>query len=78
MSSDELWSPIPAMAPGEPPAQSAVLDGFSIASCMLGDGAVFVAAVGVGPDSFRVRKVRDWAGYDYNAMTSFPLSDLEW
>jgi hypothetical protein len=37
---------------------------------------IFAAAVGVGPDRLRVGEVVDWAAYDLDARTSFPLSDL--
>jgi hypothetical protein len=76
-STDELWTAAPALFAGGPAAQAAVLDGYALAYCLLGDGAVFVAAVGVDPGRFRIRKVRDWTTYDHNASTSFPPSDLK-
>jgi hypothetical protein len=76
MSTDKLWSAAPALFAGGPAAQAAVLDGYALAYCMLGDGAVFLAAVGVAPDRFRIRQVRDWAAYDHDATKTFPLSEL--
>ena len=67
MSTDELWSAAPAPFAGGPAAQAAVLDGYALAYCLLGGGAVFVAAVGVDPGRVRIRKVRDWTTYDHNA-----------
>jgi hypothetical protein len=37
---------------------------------------VLVAAVGVGTDQLRVRKVRDWDGYDFDATKSHSLREL--
>jgi hypothetical protein len=37
---------------------------------------VLVAAVGVRPDQFRVRKVTDWEVYDLDATVTRPLSEL--
>jgi hypothetical protein len=76
MSTDELWSAAPALFAGGPASQAAVLDGYALAYCLLGDGAVFVAAVGVDPGRFRIRRVQDWTAYDHDASTSFLLSDL--
>jgi hypothetical protein len=76
MSTDKLWSAIPALFAGGPAAQAAVLDGYALAYCLLGKGAVFVAAIGVDPGKVRIRKVADWTTYDHDASTSFPLSDL--
>ncbi|MGB6458171.1 MAG: hypothetical protein WBH47_27165 [Streptosporangiaceae bacterium] len=77
MSSDELWSEVPAMVGGGPTSQAAVLAGYAIAWCRVGEGAAFVAAVGIAPDKFRLRKVPDWTAYDHNATRRFPLSDLK-
>jgi hypothetical protein len=60
MSSDELWSEAPAMLAGGAASQVAVLTGYAIAWCRAGEGAALVAAVGIVPDKFRLRKVRDW------------------
>ncbi|MGH3305796.1 MAG: hypothetical protein ACRDOK_29880 [Streptosporangiaceae bacterium] len=77
MSSDELWSQAPAMVAGGPASQAAVLAGYAVAWCRVGEGAAFVAAVSISPDKFRLRKVRDWTAYDHDATRRFPLSDLK-
>jgi hypothetical protein len=77
MSTDELWSPPPALFPAGPAAQLAILDGYAVAYCLLGTGVVFIAAVGVSADRFRIRTVLDWTEYDHDASASFPLGDLK-
>jgi hypothetical protein len=77
MSSDELWSEAPAMMAGGAASQVAILAGYVIAWCRAGEGAALVAAVGIRPDKFRLRKVRDWTAYDHDATRRFPLSDLK-
>jgi hypothetical protein len=75
MSAGGLWSPAPALFAGGPAAETAVLDGFALAYCLVGAGAICLAAVGVRPGEFRIRIVRDWTAYDHDASTRFPLSD---
>jgi hypothetical protein len=77
MSSDELWSEAPALVAGGPASQAAALAGYAIAWCGVGEGVAFVAAVGIAPDNFKLRKVRDWTAYDHDATRRFPLSDLK-
>jgi hypothetical protein len=77
MSSDELWSEAPAMVADGPTSQAAVLAGYAIAWCWVGESVALVAAVGIAPDKFRLRKVRDWTAYDHDATRRFPLSDLQ-
>ena len=72
----ELWAPGPVIAPGGSPSQVTAADGFSLAYSPVGGEMVLVAAVGVRPDQFRVRKVTDWAAYDVDATTSHSLSEL--
>ena len=52
---DGLWSPISGLVPGATRAEAAAGDGYSIAYTQFDEGAVFVAAVGVPPEDFRVR-----------------------
>jgi hypothetical protein len=66
------------MASSGSPADVAVCDGFSLAYGHVGSEMVLVAAVGVRPDQFRVRKVRDWGAYDIDATKSYPMSELNW
>lgn len=66
-SSAELWEPGPDLVPGGSPAYVAVCDGFCLAYSHVGAQMVLVAAVGVGADTLRVRKVRNWSDYDLNA-----------
>jgi hypothetical protein len=66
-SSAELWSPGSAIIPGGSPANVAVCDGFCLAYSHIDAELVLVAAVGVGADQLRVRKVRNWSDYDLNA-----------
>jgi hypothetical protein len=75
-SAAELWSGITGVLPGAPAAEAAAGDGFAIADIRLSSGAAFIAAVGVDPRQFRIRKVRDWDAYNVNATTQFPLSAL--
>jgi hypothetical protein len=72
----DLWVEVPGVLPGGPPAWAVACDGFAVGYSRFNDGVIFVAAVGVGPDRFRVREVRDWGAYDVDARTSFPLSAL--
>jgi hypothetical protein len=71
-----LWSPGPAIVPAGSPADLAVCDGFSLAYSQVGSEMVLVAAVNIRTDQFRVRKVRDWSAYDFDATQSHLLSDL--
>jgi hypothetical protein len=74
---EALWAPGPVMAPGGAPSRVAAGNGFSVAYSDAGGGAVvLLAAVGVRPDQFSVRKVTDWEAYDLDATTSHPLSEL--
>jgi hypothetical protein len=73
---DDLWSEVPGVRPGGPPASAATGGGFAVGYNRLDDGIIFVAAVGIGPGQFRVRPVRDWGAYDVDARRSFPLSAL--
>ena len=75
-ATEELWAPGPAMAPGGTPSQVATGKGFSVAYSDVGGEVVLLAAVGVRPDQFNVRKVTDWAAYDLDATTSHTLSEL--
>jgi hypothetical protein len=75
-ASAELWSPGPAIVPGGPPADVAVCDGFCLAYSHVGPEMVLVAAVGIRTDQLRVRKVRDWGDYPFDATQSHSLSDL--
>ena len=52
---DGLWSPIPGLVPGATRAEAATGDGYAIAYTQFDGGAVFVTAVGVAPEHFRVR-----------------------
>lgn len=72
----ELWAPGPAMAPGGAPSQVAEGNGFSVAYSDAGGEMVLLAAVGVRPDQFSVRKVTDWEAYDLDARTGHTLSEL--
>ena len=50
-----LWSPIPGHVPDATRAEAASAEGYSIAYTQFDEGAVFLAAVGVQPEDFRVR-----------------------
>ena len=50
-----LWSPIPGHVPDATRAEVASAEGYSIAYTQVDEGAVFLAAVGVPPEDFRVR-----------------------
>ena len=50
-----LWSPIPGHVPDATRAEVASAEGYSIAYTQFDEGAVFLAAVGVQPEDFRVR-----------------------
>ena len=52
---DSLWSPIPSLVPNATHAEAAAADGYSIAYTQFNEGAVFVAAVGIPPENFKVR-----------------------
>lgn len=74
---EDRWFEVPGVVPGGGPARAVAWDGFAVGYGRLaGGGIVFIAAVGVGPDRFRVREVRDWGAYNVDARTSFPLSAL--
>lgn len=75
-STGELWSTGPAMVPDGSPSDAAVCDGFSLAYGRIDGETVLVAAVGIRPEQFKVRIVRDWAAYDIDATQSHPLSEL--
>jgi hypothetical protein len=75
-TTEELWAPGPVIAPGGSPSHQAAGNGFSVAYSPVGGETVLVAAVGVRPDQFRVRKVTDWEAYDLDATTSHSLSEL--
>lgn len=75
-ATEELWAPGPVMAPGGAPSQVAAGNGFSVAYSEVGGEVVLLAAVGVRPDQFSVRKVTDWEAYDLDATTSHTLSEL--
>jgi hypothetical protein len=75
-TTEELWAPAPVIAPGGSPSYVAAGDGFSIAYSLVGREMVLVAAVGVRPDQFRVRKVTGWEAYDLDATVTHPLSEL--
>ena len=55
---DDLWSPIPGLVPGATRAEAAAGGGYSIAYTQFDQGAVFVAAVGVPTEHFRIRVAR--------------------
>lgn len=75
-ATEELWAPGPAMAPGGAPLQVAAGNGFPVAYSDVGGEVVLLAAVGVRPDQFSVRKVTDWEAYDLDATTSHTLFEL--
>jgi hypothetical protein len=75
-STEDLWSPGPVLATGGSPSQVSICDGFAIAYGHVGGEIVLVAAVGVLPSQFRVRKVMDWVPYGINATKRHPLSEL--
>jgi len=64
------------MAPGGAPSQVAAGNGFSIAYSDVDGKTVLLAAVGVHPGQFSVRKVTDWEAYDLDATTGHALSEL--
>lgn len=73
---EDLWFEVPGVLPAGPSARAAICDGFAVGYNRLNRGTIFIAAVGISPDGFRVREVRDWDAYDVDARTSFPLSAL--
>jgi hypothetical protein len=72
----ELWAPGPVLTPGGAPSQVAEGNGFSIAYSDIAGERVLLAAVGVHPDQFSVRKVTGWEAYDLCATTGHTLSEL--
>lgn len=64
------------MAPGGAPLQVAAGNGFPVAYSDVGGEVVLLAAVGVRPDQFSVRKVTDWEAYDLDVTTSHTLFEL--
>ena len=75
-ATDELWAPGPVLTPGGVPSQVATGNGFSIAYGDVDGELVLIAAVGVRPGQFSVRKVTDWEAYDLDATTGHTLSEL--
>jgi hypothetical protein len=75
-ATEELWTPGPVIAPGGAPSQVAAGNGFSIAYGNVDGVMVLLAAVGVHPDQFSVRKVADREAYDFDATTEHTLSEL--
>jgi hypothetical protein len=76
-STEELWSPGPVLEAGSTPAEVAVGDGFAVACGRVSGKTVLIAAVGVRPDQFRVRTVRDWDAYGLDATKSHSMSELK-
>ena len=74
--SAELWSPGPAIVPGGPPSDLAVLDGYILARSAAGGQQVLIAAVGLAPGQLQVRQVGDWAAYDLDATRTQSLNEL--
>jgi hypothetical protein len=74
----DSWFEVPDVLPGGVPAQAVVCDGFAVGYGALNGGIIFIAGVGVGPDRFRFREVRDWGAYDIDATKSHTLSELNW
>lgn len=72
----ELWSPAPALEIGSPPVDLAVCDGFAIAYGQVGQETVLIAAAGVPPGLFKVRRVTDWGAYGLDATRSYSFNDL--
>ncbi|MEW2522699.1 hypothetical protein [Actinacidiphila alni] len=64
-----LWS-------GTPEAETAALDGFSLAHRRVPSGTVLVAAVNLSPDRLPTRPVHDWSPYDPDPRTAFPLGAI--
>lgn len=52
---ESLWSPLPGLVPNATYAEAAAADGYSIAYTQFNEGAVFIAAVGIPPEDFKVR-----------------------
>lgn len=55
---DGLWSPLPGLVPGATRSEAGTGDGYSMAYTLFDGGAVFVAALGVAPERFRVRRAQ--------------------
>jgi hypothetical protein len=55
---DSLWSPTSGLLPDATWAEAAAGEDYSIAYTLFGEGAVFIAAVGVQPEDFRIRIAR--------------------
>lgn len=60
----DAWFEVPGVPPGGSPARAIACNGFAVAYSLLATGALFIAAVGLAPDRFLVRDVRDWNAYD--------------
>jgi hypothetical protein len=75
-STESLWSVGTALAAGSPSADVAMCDGFAVAHGHVDGMTVLVAAAGVLPDQFRVRRVRRWDAYGLDATKSYPVSEL--
>jgi hypothetical protein len=75
-SATGFWSQTPDVLPGGPAADTIIWDRFNLAYIQLDSGAIFLAAIGIGLDQFKVRKVQNWDSYGVDATTSFPLSAL--
>lgn len=76
ISSDDRWAVGPALAPGGAPSHVVAGNGFALAYAPVGGAMVLVAAVGVRPGQFTVRKATDWEAYDLDATKSHSLSEL--
>jgi hypothetical protein len=67
-TTEKLWASGPVIVDGGSPSHVAAGNGFSVAYSLVGGEMVLIAAVGVRPDQFRVRKVTDWGVYDLDAV----------
>ena len=72
----DQWTQIAGVLHGGPAAETISWDGFTLGYLELDHGSIFIAAVHLEPQQFKVRKVEDWSPYDVDASTSFPLSTL--
>ena len=52
---DSLWLPIPELVPGATRAESATCDGYAVAYALFDGGSVFITAIDVLPEHFKVR-----------------------
>jgi hypothetical protein len=75
-STEEFWRLGPALFDSGSLAHVAVCDGFSVGYGHMGDIMVCIAATGIRPDQFKVRKVRDGTVYDIDPGNPHPLSEL--